>query len=171
MLLVIRKLWECFRSFPCLDCFDRSLGWKTAPSGVFLYPFRSSFERSADLEGFVMPRAWPCAGTAPLKGICHLHPVLTARPIVLKFPMSLCIWGIGGVSETPILATVKPVGVSLLMHHLSVCAWKRWLNDRHSGIGTNDPFYRDDLGGLLPVLNRITTCSVNQLIHFLQTES
>ena len=85
--------------------------------------------------------------------------------------MSLCIWEIGDVSEMPILATVKPVGVGLLMHQLSVCAWKQWLNDRHSGIGTNNPFHRDDLGSLIPALNGITICSVDQLIQFLQTES
>ena len=99
-----------------------------------------------------MPRAWLYVETESSEEICGLHPVLITRPIPLTLPMSLCIGGVGGVSETPLLAVVKPVGVGLLMHHLSACAWKRWLNDRHSGIGIDIPFHRDELGSLLPPL-------------------
>jgi hypothetical protein len=38
-------------ALPGLDCFASATGVNTAPSGLFLNPLRSSFDRSADLTG------------------------------------------------------------------------------------------------------------------------
>ena len=44
---------KSFKFLPRLDCLARAAGVNTAPSGVFLYPFRFSFEMSAERDGRV----------------------------------------------------------------------------------------------------------------------
>ena len=50
-----REPWEekTLKFLPVLDCLGRAAGVNTAPSGVFLYPFRFSFEMSAERDGRV----------------------------------------------------------------------------------------------------------------------
>ena len=42
-----------FTALPGLDCLANTNGINTAPSGVFLYPLRSSLAKSTEREGLV----------------------------------------------------------------------------------------------------------------------